>query len=128
MNNPFTAVHDASRNGCEYLVRHPLVRSFTYSDGVKEFASTSVGCFWFLDIVAFEVTQAYTKHAADLDYMGFVRLVAKDSSARITLAKDSGEKPVYDRKIPFTDMPDGEWLFYMCKGDTGYFMHLPSEY
>jgi len=121
----FKTAYGASRNGCNFKVRHPLARQFVYSDGVKECAEA--GCYWLLDIVGTEVVDAMRNHARVFDGMAFLYVVVKGDKADLSLVRDDGEKPKWARHIEFTDMPEGKWVFYLAD-EGNVFMYLPSEY
>lgn len=119
------AYHD-SRNGTDGWTRHPLARTLVYSDGVKELAET--GCYWLLDVIGTEFVPAAKRCAAELDGMGFIYVNVKDTSATITLRRDGGEPPLYTRHVEYTDMPEGEWLFYFGEDQPHWNLYLPTEY
>jgi hypothetical protein len=123
----FKSIYGESRNGCNYRVRHPMCRKFLYSDGVKDLAE--VGMYWLLDIVGTEVAQAIKKHANEFGGMAFLHAVVKDGKADLSLVRDDGETPKWERHSDFTDLPEGKWIFYLAdEGDGHVFMYLPSEY
>lgn len=122
----FKSVYGESRNGCNSKIRHPLARQLVYSDGVQELAE--IGCYWLLDVVGTEFIKPMRKHAELFDGMAFLHVDVKDEKAVITLAQDEGEKPVYTRRIDYTDMPEGKWIFYMAEEESHVFMFLPTEY
>ena len=101
--------------------RHPLVRSFLYTDGVKHFASNAGnGAFWLLDILA---TEPAIKAAVLNNYIAYAKLKVQrkkvDSnacSAELVVYQDIDDdgEPVdvaYRREITYTDCPPGDWVF-----------------
>lgn len=128
------AIFDESRNGGEPFTRHPLVRHFIYSQGVKEVAEHA-GAYWFLDIVGTEFVKFASPYRGTFT-LGIVTLVVnEDETARIELSlSDDDPEPAYTRNIDYTDFPAGEWQFWMSPvyGDSGEFfgfnLFLPSEY
>jgi hypothetical protein len=121
----FLSAYRASRNGCNSKFRHPLARQFVYSDGVKECAEA--GCYWLLDIVGTEVVSAMRNHAAYFQGLAFLHVVVKEGKASLSLMQDEGESPKWGRRLDYTDMPDGKWVFYVAD-EGNVFMFLPSEY
>lgn len=103
--------------GTENWYRHPLVRGFIYTDGVKTFARMA-GAYWFLDIAATEVLPFQKQEEFIL-----VVLAVKDDAAVIS-AEDGNGKSVWSRNIEFTDCPEGEWKFYLVNNT----LLVPSEY
>lgn len=74
---------------------------FLYTDGVKAFAQNAEA-YWFID----ECFGLLVRLPEDF-YS--IRLIVKDEKATIVV---KGEKEVARRNIPYTDCPEGEWLFY----------------
>lgn len=122
----FISAYNASRNGCNEKIRHPLARQLVYSDGVQELAE--IGCYWLLDVVGTEFIKPMRSNAEVFDGMAFLHVDVKDEKATITLVHDEGAPPVYTRRIDYTDMPDGKWIFYMAEEESHVFMFLPTEY
>lgn len=117
----FKAAYAESRNGANGFYRHPLNRAFQYSDGVKECADA--GCHWLLDILATECP----KHL-DCGDLGIVYVVVgKDDQALLLMEKHDGDVS-WKRLITYTDMPPGEWVFYLAHEGTDVRMILPTEY
>lgn len=96
----------AQCTGTEHWYRHPLVRSFLYTDGVRIFC-TMAEAYWFLDIVATEVLPIQT-HQPFIA----VTLAVKGDTAVIT-AEDGNYNHLWKRDIAFTDCPEGDWKFYL---------------
>lgn len=122
----FLEAYNESRNGCDHFIRHPLVRSFAYSDGVQQCAEA--GCYWLLDILATELPAEFKKNEGAL--MCVVTVTAEDGKADID-ARFTDEVSAWSKHIDMTDLPDGEWVFIICddmEGPTPYRMILPKEY
>ena len=119
----FTAAYSEPRNGANRFIRHPLARRFIYSDGVQQCAE--VGCYWLLDIVATECVRL----TIQADVMGILHVVVKKSKAVLKLSFSDEAPPTWTKKIAHTDMPDGNWMFYLNSydGET-VSMILPTEY
>lgn len=119
----FKAAYNESRNGANYFVRHPLVRSFQYSDGVQECAEA--GCYWLLDIIATECPKPLRRSEAGVSTV-YVRV--KDSKAKLSL-EIGGQRPVlWDREITWTDMPEGEWQFELVDEGERFAFILITEH
>lgn len=123
----FTTAYHASRNGCDHFIRHPLVRSFAYSDGVASCADA--GCYWLIDILATELPIEF-KLNAKLSHSCSVKVTVKDSKAILTGEFVDGIVG-WCKDVEWTDLPEGEWIFYItdeCEGDTRYRCILLTEY
>ena len=110
--------------GTERYYRHSLVRTVTYTDGVKHFADAA-GAYWLLDILATELTG----HVRTNEII-FITATSKDGKATLTAVRDKGEPPLWTKNIEFTDLPEGEWDLWFALGgpyDTLVIL-LPSEY
>lgn len=119
----FKAIYAESRNGCDHFVRHPLVRSFIYSDGVADLAET--GMYWLLDIAATELLNVVRRGGA----LCVLRAKVRGGSAALTAELQDDAPPAWKRDIHWTDMPEGEWKFFLnCDDGQHVSMILPSEY
>jgi len=119
----FLKAYNESRNGVNDFFRHPLVRSFAYSDGIMNVADT--GCWWLIDIAATELPAVLKKKG---QYMGTLTATTKGGKAKLTMT-GSGDVLLWKRKIDYTDMPDGEWNFFVSIEEDGSArMILSSEY
>lgn len=119
----FKTAYAESRNGANYFVRHWAVRSFQYSDGVKQCADA--GCHWLLDIVATECPKPLR---ASNEVMGFLSVRVVNSKANIQLTVDDDAPPVWERRVDFTDLPDGSWKFFLADEGNRFAFILPTEY
>lgn len=118
----FKEIYEESRNGANFMTRHPLSRRFIYSDGVKDLAE--LGIYWLLDIIGTEVIKAI----GDSFELGIVKVWVANDAAVITLEMNDEDPPAWRRQIEYTDMPDGEWQFFVQWDGEHYTMILPSEY
>lgn len=91
--------------------------NLVHTDGVQYFANEA-GAFWFLDIVATEIYPLSKKEPFIV-----ITLKANDGKATIT-ADDGNDKRVFQKKISYTDCPDGEYRFYLADN----VLMLTSEY
>ena len=120
----FIKAYKEPRNGTYFFERHPLVRSFISSDGVKECADA--GCYWLLDILA---TEIQARHFQDKDSIFcVVRVEVKNQKCEITGEFFEDDPTPYTKQIPYTDLPEGTWNFYLYYGDDKVICYLPSEY
>lgn len=124
----FLNAYGESRNGANGFFRHSLVRFFAYSDGVKECAEA--GCYWLLDIIATEFAPAIAK-ATYGEHHGYVVVTVSQAksgaNAEISLEFEEG-KPVYTRKVNYTDMPEGKYEFEIGYDGTNVLFTLISEH
>lgn len=114
--------HDLDQfTGTDIWYRHPLNSEMFYTEGVQYFAEAG-GAYWLLDIIATEIFQLLRKEA-----FISIRVDVKDGKAKITAddgGKGDGPVLLYTRDIEYTDLPEGEWKFFL----TNDVLLLPSEY
>ena len=92
--------------GTECWYRHGLNREFLYTEGAQYFAEQA-GAYWFLDIMATEVFELQK----DNPFIS-VEMTAQDGKALIT-ATDGDETTIWDKRISFTDCPEGTYKFFL---------------
>lgn len=110
----FLNAYHASRNGTNQFYRHPINRSFVFSDGVRECAEA--GCYWLLDILATELPGVFRRQGEGY-HRCIVTVTVKNESATIKGEfMDDDPKP-YKRAISYTDLPEGEWKFMVTNDD-----------
>lgn len=100
--------------GTEHWYRHNPT-SLVYTDGVQYFAEKA-GAYWFLDIVGTEVLALRMEFAV-------VKLVSKDNAGSIVVEDGNGNIS-WEKKLDFTDAPEGVWSFYL----QDKIIIIPSEY
>lgn len=120
----FIKAYKESRNGASFFVRHSLVRSFTFSDGMWECAEA--GCYWLLYVLATEIQPDQFKEK--LSTLCIVRVAVKDQKCEITGEFYDGDPSPYSKNVPYTDLPEGTWNFYLSLDDSKVICYLPSEY
>ena len=118
------AYNDTTRNGTDSFHRCPLYPKFLYSDGVKECAEA--GCYWLLDILGTELPAHFRKHPDELTMQVTVKV--KDSKARITGSFHDGDPKPWRKRIDYTDMPEGEWNFFVSYDLSVFHCSLFTEY
>ncbi len=98
---------------------NPFYKWLNYTDGVESFAQhAGNGAYWFLDIIGTELKQLATEQ-------DFLCITLKSESFRgHIIATDGNDKILYQKKIPFTDCPNGDYTFFLTNG----VMMLSSEY
>jgi hypothetical protein len=111
----FTSAYSASRNGTDAYHRNPLYPNFIYSDGVKECAEA--GCYWLLDKLGTELPAVFDRDE-DMASMVVEVDVAEDNTAVIRGTWEDGEPPVYQAEMEFTDLPAGQWQFFVARDYT----------
>ncbi len=116
----FKAVYSASRNGCNYFVRHWFKQRFQFSDGVQ--ACAALGIYWLLDMLAMEMNMP-NSHS-----LGVLTVRVANSKADLSLSLANDAPAHWTKHVAFTDMPDGEWIFFICNEEGVVKMILPSEY
>ncbi len=119
----FTAAYSESRNGANYFVRHWAARKLQYSDGVESCAEA--GIHWLLDIIATECLKPLT---ASGTCMGIITARVSDGKADLDMSTEDDTPPAWKRHIDYTDMPDGNWKFYLVDEGERYALILPEEY
>lgn len=125
----------ADHTGSTRPYRHSLVRSFFYTEGVREFAQhAGGGAYWLLDILGTE--PKIREHVMGKGF-AIVVLNVVGSQALLTVANDLDDRNgfedvVFRRQIEFTDCPVGEWKFYLeptrIGAVTGVMCLLPQEH
>lgn len=125
--NKFITAYNESRNGTNKLYRHPLARSFLYSDGIKECADA--GCHWLVDIMATELPGAFTKRGLQ-DGFCVVDVTVADAAATIRGAFEDDDPDAWFKQVEVTDLPEGNWTFYVHRTshDGLTVAILPTEY
>lgn len=123
-NTKFLQIYGERRNGVNDFIRHPLVRSFAVSDGIHDLAET--GIWWLIDIAATELPAVLRKSG---QYMGVLTATVADSKAKLQMT-GSADVVLWSRKIGYTDMPNGEWTFFVTveEDDRSSRMILSTEY
>jgi hypothetical protein len=110
---------DQHFGGTDQWYRHGLNRSMLYTDGVRFFAEhAGHGAYWFLDIVATELMQIHR-------YEPFIVVRVKVDGDRkaLLIADDGNGKRVWQRRLDYTDAPEGTWEFYLEDN----VLYLPCE-
>jgi len=80
-----------------------------YTDAVKDFMEHAEAQ-WFYDIIETEIFSVLNKHGIADKYYLILRV--ENNEAKIRL-EDYKQENIHTKEIPFTDLPDGELLFYV---------------
>lgn len=125
---------DALRNylagftGTQGYHRTSLHRQFVATDGALAMAEKA-GAFWLHDLIMSYQQKLIKKGAF---FQVWTLKVKKDKSAVAECREDTGKPVLVRQKVDYTDFPEGEWKFYVAKGDVGgkmvMVLMLPSEY
>lgn len=120
----FLKAYNQSRNGANAFYFNRLYPNFQYSDGVRECAQA--GCYWLLDILGTELP----KLMRERHYLFMVVTVSvSEGQAHIKGDFEDMETDPYTKYIEYTDMPDGNWVFYIAySGHDKFNCYLPSEH
>jgi hypothetical protein len=105
--------------GTEHWYRHPLYRTFCYTDGVKYLAEAA-GAYWLIDdILACQIEPRVKNEAFQ-----FWTLTVRDNHTAVLTCTDGNTALVYRQEYGFTDFPLKEQKLYL----TNNVLLLPSEY
>lgn len=124
----FITAYRESRNGTDNFYFNKLVPNFYYSDGVMECAKA--GCYWLVMLFATTIVAELQKKGIRPGSLAIAKVDVSDNKATITVELDDNETDPIKHHIEITDMPEGEWKFYISYGGTEYGFRciLPSEY
>jgi hypothetical protein len=108
------AVMGSYLGGSDRKFRHPFNRRFIYTEGMKA-AADEAGAYWLLDIVATEVAPVCFKQWDAAGQPGSMFVVrVKDTAATLELTFSDDAPPAWQRKIDYTDFPEGTWTFELA--------------
>jgi hypothetical protein len=110
----------AQFTGTENWYAHSFVKGFTYTDGVRWFASNAgeSGAYWLIDLLATEFYPLLKTEPV------LVITVSVENGAAVINATDGNERIIKTKKISYTDLQEGEWTYYLIDD----VLLLPSEY
>jgi len=103
-------------------------KSIVYTDGVQYFARNAgeQGAYWLLDMMVFDLIP----NSRNEEFL-VVEVDVEDSQA-IIRTQDGNNNYFLKREIPYTDLAEGEWKFYVENGMVGEnevkVILLPSEH
>jgi hypothetical protein len=103
-------------------------KAIVYTDGVRYFAQNAgeQGAYWFLDMIVFDlIPQNRTEEFLVIE----VNVTGSQATIR---TQDGNNHYLLTRKIPYTDLAEGQWKFYVEQGMVGdnevKVILLPSEH
>lgn len=99
--------------------RHPLMKTITYTDGVKHLAEKG-GAYWLIDEIATNQLLAVIRKESFQTW----KLQVKPNNSAILRCEDGDGRVVWKKEIEYTDFPLEEITVWM----TGGVIMLPSEY
>jgi hypothetical protein len=107
-------------NGDDHYYYNPLFPTMKYTPGVKYLADVA-GCHWLLADIAI----LYLPKQMNEEWSGFlvIKVTVIEDSANITV-EDGNKNALHTKWIPYTDMPEGEWVLWLIDG----VLILPGEY
>jgi hypothetical protein len=103
-------------------------KSIVYTDGVQYFARNAgdQGAYWLLDMMVFEIIpQNRTEEFIAVKFM-------VENGKGTIRATDGNDEYLYKKHILYTDLANGEWIFFIENGECGgkpvKVILLPSEH
>jgi len=96
-----------SYTGTEQYTKIPF-SDYVYTDGIKALIDLC-GCSWLIS--DFGILLSHKKQY-EKPFL-ILNIKVKDDKAVITLKEDTDEKPIYTKKISYTDFPLKEYEFYI---------------
>lgn len=110
--------------GSETFTRHPLKRTFIYTEGVSFLEQNGAG--WLVDAIA--SYQGDKRLKGMLDEIQFWKLTVRaDKSAILEVRADSGRKPAITQEFTYTDFPLDSIEIWVERGGDHLVGMLPSE-
>ena len=93
--------------GTENYFKIPF-SDYVYTDGIKALIDLC-GCSWLISDIGILLSH---KKQLEKPFL-ILNIKVKDDKAVITLKEDTDEKPIYTKKISYTDFPLKEYEFYI---------------
>jgi hypothetical protein len=112
-------------NGTAHYYKHPFFRSIVYSDGVKWFAENggTHGAYWLLD----QLLPLCKAHLSP--EQPFLSIHVKVANDRCTIdVTDGNDNSIELVPIEYTDLQEGEYIFFASFGSPQSVLLLASEY
>jgi len=109
---------------CHLWTRWPYA-NFGYTDGIKLFCETA-NAHWFVDVVG-----SYIPKLKKIDdYFFKIVLQSKEEKSIFKIIREENciKKDVIVQYIPYMDLPEGEYSFFLIKDFEIYTLLIPSEY
>ena len=105
--------------GTEHWYRHPMFRTYLYTDGVQYLAEQA-GAYWLIDAIFACQTEPRVKH----EPFQVWTLTVNDDRSAVLACTDGNTHPVYRQEFSYTDFPLKQQTLYL----TNDVLLLPSEY
>lgn len=106
--------------GTETWFKHGVIRSITFTEGVK-YVADKAGAYWLIDEIA--LPQRFEARVKAEEFQVWKLTLGEGHSAVLT-CDDGNNRVVYRKEITFTDFPLQEIRFYFANN----VILLPSEY
>lgn len=113
--------------GSERFYRHALIKSLVYTEGMQAFAEYA-NAYWFIDCVASYLHTISKNNMKHQDFFNIVGVKVKDNSGHFYVRHDSNTRKYIKQDIPFIDLPNGEYTFYLIYNGQGYTLLVKTEY
>lgn len=99
--------------------------NFCYTDGIKLFCDKAKA-HWFVDVVGSYIPDL--KKIDDYFFKIVLQAKGEKSIFKIIREEDCIKKDVIVQYIPYMDLPEGEYSFFLIKDFEIYTLLIPSEY
>lgn len=110
----------AEFTGTEQWYRHPLVKNYLYTDGIK-YVAERAGAYWLIDEIAFHQTHPLVSKE---EFQSWTLNVDLQQATAILACDDGNGRIVYKKEIGYTDFPLDEIKIFV----TNHVILLPGEY
>ena len=109
--------------GSDTIYKHALRKKLLYTQGIKAFAEYA-HAYWFIDLVAMYFPSIKGNNIVNDDTFNIIYLNVTNNKAIFEIKHDSDMPAFLSQEIMFTDLPQGQYKFYLCDD----VLMLPSEY
>ena len=111
--------------GSSCLWKRRYFANFCYTDGIKLFCETA-NAHWFVDVVG-----SYIPKLKKIDdYFFKIVLQSKEEKSIFKIIREENctKKDVIFQHIPYMDLPEGEYSFFLIRDYEKYTLMVPEEY
>jgi hypothetical protein len=113
-------------SGTNEYHRLTMIKNFLVTDGVKLFAEAA-SAHWLLDVV-----MSYLPKISKIDDYFFVPTIKvndnNEGALQIHHEFNGKKKTIVKQEIEYTDLPAGDYKFFLFKENGRFLMICPSEY
>ncbi len=95
-------------HGTEHYYKIPFSKCL-YTDGINALID-NCKCWWLISDLGIEVT---ARKELQVPFLVVTIKVNDDKTALITMKEDTNLKPIYKKKLTYTDFPLKEYEFYL---------------